>query len=355
MAAPSTRDRTAGGAMQALAGAIGAGPSDWARAADPHAQTLDAIAADLRGAQGRALIHVGVSQDAAVHALGAALNHALGAHGQTLSVIEPVAPPPPAGSSLNDLTDAMAHGHVDTLIILADNPVYGAAADLDFARALRTVPFSIYLGEYADETAEAVHWHVPRAHEYEAWSDVRAFDGTISIQQPQMLPSGERHSAHRAARTVLGADHTGWPRNRARAVAGEGAERRHPRFRHVLDGRVARWHRARHGRRADRGPAARRSRGRARIAGRSGASRRRARRALPAGPLSLGRTLRGQRLAAGDGAAVDTPHLGQCGAGEPGHRAPARTRDGDMVEVRLDRPAPSAHLSGCCLAKRTTA
>src|SRR5581483_3351193 len=53
-----------------------------------------------------------------------------------------------------------------------------------------------YLGESADETAEAVHWHVPRTHEYEAWSDVRAFDGTITIQQPQMRPGGERRSVH---------------------------------------------------------------------------------------------------------------------------------------------------------------
>ncbi|HJS91678.1 MAG TPA: TAT-variant-translocated molybdopterin oxidoreductase [Steroidobacteraceae bacterium] len=184
------------GAMRRLAGMIGAGPADWARAADPHAKMLSAIAADLKQARGRALVHIGDSQEAAVHALGAAINHAIGAYGQTLSMIEPVAPAPQTGSSLSDLTDAMARGQVDTLIILADNPVYGAAADLDFARALRTVPFSIYLGEYADETAEAVHWHVPRTHEYEAWSDVRAFDGTVSIQQAQMLPRGERHSAH---------------------------------------------------------------------------------------------------------------------------------------------------------------
>jgi len=183
-------------AMRRLAGMIGAGPADWARAADPHAQALDAIAADLRRAKGRALIHVGASQEASVHALGAAINHALGAHGQTLAMIDPVAPPPQAGGALSDLTDAMSRAQVDTLIILADNPVYGAAVDIDFTRTLRTVPFSIYLGEYADETAEAVHWHVPRTHEYEAWSDVRAFDGTISIQQPQMLPRGERHSAH---------------------------------------------------------------------------------------------------------------------------------------------------------------
>ncbi|MGH8169080.1 MAG: TAT-variant-translocated molybdopterin oxidoreductase [Steroidobacteraceae bacterium] len=191
-------------AMRRLAGMLGAGPSDWARGADPNAKTLDAIAEDLRRAQGRALIHVGAAQAATVHALGAAINHALGAYGQTLSLIEPVAPPPPAGASLSDLTDAMSRGQVDALIILADNPVYGAPADLDFPRVLRTVPFSIYLGEYADETAEAVHWHVPRTHEYEAWSDVRAFDGTISIQQPQMLARGERHSAHELLAVLSG-------------------------------------------------------------------------------------------------------------------------------------------------------
>ena len=183
-------------AMRRLAGAVGAGPSDWARAAVPHATTLDAIAADLRRAKGRALIHVGDSQEAPVHALAAAINHSLGAYGHTVSMIEPVEPTPRAGGSLSDLTDAMSRGQVDTLILFADNPVYGAAADPDFARALRTVPFSIYLGEYSDETAEAVHWHVPRAHEYEAWSDVRAFDGTVSIQQPQLRPRGERRSAH---------------------------------------------------------------------------------------------------------------------------------------------------------------
>ena len=183
-------------ALRRLAGMLGAGPSGWAHAAGPHAKMLDAMGVDLRNAKGRALVHVGASQPAVVHALGAAINHALGAHGRTLSAIEPVAPPPQTGGSLSDLTEAMSRGQIDTLIILADNPVYGAAADLDFARGLQAVPFSIYLGEYADETAEAVHWHVPRTHEYEAWSDVRAFDGTISIQQPQMLPQGERHSAH---------------------------------------------------------------------------------------------------------------------------------------------------------------
>src|SRR5579883_1366289 len=80
-------------------------------------------APDLRRAHGRALIHVGATQDATVHALGAAINHTLGAHGETLSFIEPVAPPPQPAGSLSDLTSSISHGQVDTLIILADNPV----------------------------------------------------------------------------------------------------------------------------------------------------------------------------------------------------------------------------------------
>jgi len=192
-------------ALRRLAGALGAGPAAWSAISHPRAQALDAVAADLRNARGRALVHVGACQSAAVHALAASLNHMLGAHGTSLAAIEPVAVEP-RGSvhALPALTEAMSRGEVDTLIVLADNPVYGAPADLDFAGALRRVPFSIYLGEAADETAEAVLWHVPRTHEYEAWSDVRAFDGTLTIQQPQMRPSGERRSAHELLALIAG-------------------------------------------------------------------------------------------------------------------------------------------------------
>ena len=37
---------------------------------------------------------------------------------------------------------------------------------------------------YADETAAHCHWHIPESHYLEAWSDGRAYDGTITIQQP---------------------------------------------------------------------------------------------------------------------------------------------------------------------------
>ena len=42
------------------------------------------------------------------------------------------------------------------------------------------------------------------AHEYEAWSDARAFDGTMTIQQPQARPLYGGHSAHQLLAVLAG-------------------------------------------------------------------------------------------------------------------------------------------------------
>src|SRR3954471_15665574 len=44
--------------------------------------------------------------------------------------------------------------------------------------------------------ARASLWTVPKLHEYETWSDARAFDGTATIQQPQTRPLYGGRSAH---------------------------------------------------------------------------------------------------------------------------------------------------------------
>ncbi len=184
-------------ALRQLAAKLGAAPQAWSGDDHRAAAIIDAIVDDLRGAKGRALIHVGAAQPATVHAIAHAINGSIGAIGNTVSAIDWVAAEAQdQRQSLADLSAAMAKGEIDTLLILAANPVFTAPSDLDFAAALQKVPFSVYLGEHDDETAAAVHWHVPQAHEYEAWSDVRAFDGTATIQQPQMRAPGERRSAH---------------------------------------------------------------------------------------------------------------------------------------------------------------
>jgi molybdopterin-containing oxidoreductase family iron-sulfur binding subunit len=98
----------------------------------------------------------------------------------------------------------MQAGKVDTLLILGVNAAYTAPAELDWAGALQQVPQSIYLGEYADETAAQCRWHIPASHEYERWSDIRAHDATVTIQQPQVRPLYGGRSAHEILAMLLG-------------------------------------------------------------------------------------------------------------------------------------------------------
>ena len=82
----------------------------------------------------------------------------------------------------------MNAGTVDLLVILGGNPVYTAPADLKFADALGKVQLRVHLSLYDDETSALCHWHIPEAHFLEAWSDARAYDGTVSIVQPLIAP-----------------------------------------------------------------------------------------------------------------------------------------------------------------------
>jgi MoCo/4Fe-4S cofactor protein with predicted Tat translocation signal len=188
----------------ALAGLVGAIPPETqgSRGAPPW---LAAIAEDLRQNRGRALIHVGPEQSSDIHALSHLVNRAIGAEEAMLTFIEPVsAVAEEHGSSIGRLIRDMESGEVESLLILADNPVFTAPADLGFAEALRRVPFTAYWGLHADETAAACQWHVPATHIFEAWDDARAFDGTASIIQPQVRPLYNGHSAHELAAALHG-------------------------------------------------------------------------------------------------------------------------------------------------------
>ncbi len=183
-------------ALRHLAAALGAGPQDWKQPPGANAAWLDAAAQDLQQHRGHALVHAGREQPVEIHLLAYAINGALGSFGATIRLIEPVAAAAsPQRQSLQDLAADMAAGKIDTLLMLGTNPVYDAPPEFDFAAALRRVPFSASLALYADETAIASTWRIPQAHEYEAWSDARAFDGTTTIQQPQVRRLYGGHSA----------------------------------------------------------------------------------------------------------------------------------------------------------------
>ena len=153
---------------------------------------------DLLKAKGKSLVLVGETQPPVIHALGHAINAALGNVGQTITYHEPVAAVVPAGQSgtIVDLAEDIREGRVDVLFLIGTNPAYDAPSDLGFVVSgnektnslLLKVPTVVHLGLNNDETAQLSTWHVPLAHTLESWGDARAFDGTASIIQPLISP-----------------------------------------------------------------------------------------------------------------------------------------------------------------------
>ncbi len=66
------------------------------------------------------------------------------------------------------------------------------------------VALRIYHGLYQNETAELCHWTVNEAHYLEAWSDGRAYDGTLSLIQPLIAPLYAGKSAHEMLSALAG-------------------------------------------------------------------------------------------------------------------------------------------------------
>ncbi len=164
-----------------------------------------AVAAALSGHRGEALVVAGANLTPQTHALAARVNAALGAVGRTLVHVEPVAR---RGLPLDALVSDTREGRVDTLLMLGVNPAYEAAADLEFAAALKRVALSIHAGLYRDETARLSAWHVPQPHIYEQWSDARAFDGTATILQPSMRARFAARSSHELLAKLAGVAET---------------------------------------------------------------------------------------------------------------------------------------------------
>jgi molybdopterin-containing oxidoreductase family iron-sulfur binding subunit len=158
--------------------ALGKKFSDWAVA----------VAEELAANKGRSLVMVGESQPAHVQALGYLVNQALGNIGEEKPLVLYSQGNEVATESLAELNKAVGLGAVQTLVILGGNPVYTAPADIDFAKLLQQVPFSVHHGMNQDETAQAVTWHIPQTHYLEAWGDLRATNGVTSIVQPLIAP-----------------------------------------------------------------------------------------------------------------------------------------------------------------------
>ncbi|MEW5853020.1 MAG: TAT-variant-translocated molybdopterin oxidoreductase [Myxococcota bacterium] len=147
-----------------------------------------AVAKDLAANRGTSALIAGDSLPPAVHAVVAAVNHALGNAGKTVNYVKAVDESSDGVASISALVQSLKAGEVDTLLILGGNPVFTAPADLDFAAAMDKAAVSIFHGLQENETAQKAKWVVHASHYLESWGDVRALDGTASVVQPLVAP-----------------------------------------------------------------------------------------------------------------------------------------------------------------------
>ncbi len=152
-------------------------------------KVLACMAQDLVDYTGQSVILCGEKQPPEVHAAVHALNDRLGNIGKTITFTK-LADEDRPGSM--DAIKAFARqakaGDFKSLIILGGNPVFGAADSLRLARLINAIENTIHVNPYKNETAVCCKLISHVAHQLETWSDGWAYDGSVCIGQPLILP-----------------------------------------------------------------------------------------------------------------------------------------------------------------------
>jgi molybdopterin-containing oxidoreductase family iron-sulfur binding subunit len=183
-----------------LAARLGGGD---ARAADLPAEArafIDAMLADLQSARNGGVLLAGDTLGAGARDAIDKANQAIGAPFDAIDL--PGGQPRP--ENFEAFLAALDAGKVQNLLVLDCNPAYDVAPGATFAKKLQAVPFAVHAGCHDDETAGLCRWHVPLSHSLEAWSDLRAAEGTASIVQPLIRPLYDTRSAHEILASYAG-------------------------------------------------------------------------------------------------------------------------------------------------------
>ena len=266
---------------------------------------LGPIARDLQNNKGASIVIAGEQQPPIVHALAAIMNEKLGNFGKTVFHTDPIeVNPTDQLASLLDLVKDLDAGAVDVLIIIGGNPAFNSPVELGMRDRLKKAKLRIRLGLYSDETSQVCQWQMPEAHSLETWGDARAFDGTVTIQQPLIQPLYGGRSAMQLLQSLTDQPEK-TPYEIVKSYWNSAAYGR--RFRSLVAARRARRHGARYGAAGEGSHGARRCSQRARRREETG---RQAGSDLPARPHDLRRPLRQQRMAAGTAEADHQAHLG---------------------------------------------
>jgi molybdopterin-containing oxidoreductase family iron-sulfur binding subunit len=188
------------------------------RPLSPEAEKFfKAVAHDLDKNRQACTIVVGDRQAPAVHAAVHLANVLLGGTSRFVQAFDDASDGP---ESIRDLAKAIGDGSVKSLVILGGNPVWNAPADANLGNLLAKLEDSLHLSEEKNETSAMCKWHLNRAHFLEAWGDVRALDGTVSIVQPLIAPLYDGKTDAEVVELLSGGNHNAYDLVRMTALAG---------------------------------------------------------------------------------------------------------------------------------------
>ena len=91
-------------------------------------------------------------------------------------------------SDMVALTQAMAGGQIDVLVLVDVNPVYSMPAKSGFVDALGKVPLVVALASRSSETTARAAVVLPTLHPLESWGDYSPQEGVVGLMQPVMGP-----------------------------------------------------------------------------------------------------------------------------------------------------------------------
>ncbi len=195
-----------GNFLAALEEALKKGPGEVdASLPNDNQKVLAAMASDLWQNKGAGVVMVGDTQPPEVHARAFRINSMLNNIGSTVQILKVEEPDEkPCVEQLKDLTQAIAEGKVETLLILGGNPVFYAPSDLKLDDAIKQVKNTAQLSVYRNETSRVCTWHLNAAHPLASWGDARSYDGSICISQPLIAPLFQGRSQIELLAELLG-------------------------------------------------------------------------------------------------------------------------------------------------------
>lgn len=173
--------------LSAVLQEFGGGVSSRSAATGDLVAQAKRCAADLKaGKQG--MVVVGEHLPASVHAMGVAINQALGAigAGKPLDPSHQLPFSASGSAAVQTLRNDLKNGVVGAVVFADTNPLY--SADKELKELLQKVSRRFAISLYEDETALTCPVYIPMAHYLESWGDAVSFDGTLSIQQPIVAP-----------------------------------------------------------------------------------------------------------------------------------------------------------------------